>query len=171
MQLSLYDIQSGYKQLRPCLWSHCLWLSLTGKQWVIIWACYYGPKQRKWQSSASSPVVRWSALSRCIPENHGWDEPWSLSTNQSLLAVDTQSLTAIHSGLQRHNRPQLCCSQKKGGKPAHKRHTSNIPRPSHMFNHQTACPLYPGEKGHLVESQRSRPVKYNMWWSGTGVQP
>lgn len=58
-------------------------LSLTFKQRVITWACYYGHRKWKWQTAASSPIIWWSARTPAgIPENHHWDEPWSLSTNQ-----------------------------------------------------------------------------------------
>lgn len=48
------------------------------------------------------------------------------------------------------------------GKPAHKRHTSSIPRYGHMFNRHTAYPLTPGKRTVHCRSQRNLLVKRNM---------
>lgn len=72
-----------------------------------------------------------NVMHRCIPENHSWDGPWSLSTNQPCLLRGTT---------RRQQAPTLLLQEEKA---AHKRHTSSIPRYGHMFNHQ----LVPSPRG------------------------
>ena len=72
-----------------------------------------------------------SMYSCCIPENRRWLY---------------QQISPPGRGARSRCYPLLSWK----GAPAHKRHTSSIPRHGHMLNHQTACHLTLGKKGNLL---------------------